>query len=197
MSTRAVARELNVHFSTISILQHNFRIWQYFKPTSTADHVYGVVCASGCEQSAPWWVYSMGRHTLRTTNTIAFYRWQFERTEIPWRDPEARSRAIHPPPSPHVSAYCTTHVARICTQFLEDENVSYCPWPLYSPGMSPIEHVWDALDWHVWQCSTSSHYPATSHSHGDNIPQATINSLINSMRRSCVGLHEANGGHTR
>jgi hypothetical protein len=31
----------------------------------------------------------------------------------------------------------------------------------------------------------------------DNIPQATINSLINSMRRRCVTLHEANGGHTR
>jgi hypothetical protein len=28
----------------------------------------------------------------------------------------------------------------------------------------------------------------------DNIPQATINSLINFMRRRC---HAANGGHTR
>jgi hypothetical protein len=27
----------------------------------------------------------------------------------------------------------------------------------------------------------------------DNIPQATINSLINSMRRRCVTLYEANG----
>ncbi len=30
-----------------------------------------------------------------------------------------------------------------------------------------------------------------------NISQATINNLINSMRRRCVALHEANGGHTR
>ncbi len=30
-----------------------------------------------------------------------------------------------------------------------------------------------------------------------NIPQATINNLINSMQRRCVALHEANGGHTR
>ncbi len=30
-----------------------------------------------------------------------------------------------------------------------------------------------------------------------NIPQATINNLINSMRRTCVALREANGGHTR
>jgi hypothetical protein len=31
----------------------------------------------------------------------------------------------------------------------------------------------------------------------NNIPQATINSLINSMRRRCVKLHETNVGHTR
>jgi hypothetical protein len=31
----------------------------------------------------------------------------------------------------------------------------------------------------------------------DDIPQTTINSLINSVRRRCVALHEANGGHTR
>ncbi len=30
-----------------------------------------------------------------------------------------------------------------------------------------------------------------------NIPQATINNLINSKRRRCVALCEANGGHTR
>jgi hypothetical protein len=31
----------------------------------------------------------------------------------------------------------------------------------------------------------------------DNIPQATINNQINSMRRRCVALYEANGGHSR
>ncbi len=30
-----------------------------------------------------------------------------------------------------------------------------------------------------------------------NIPQATINNLINSIQRRCVALREANGGHTR
>jgi hypothetical protein len=32
------------------------------------------------------------------------------------------------------------HVARNYT-----ENVPVVPWPAYSPGMSLIEHVWDAL----------------------------------------------------
>ncbi len=47
-------------------------------------------------------------------------------------------------------------------------------------------------------CSSSCQYPATSHSHWRGVDQHfTINNLINSMRRRCVALHEANGGHTR
>uniref|UniRef100_A0AAZ3SRB2 Tc1-like transposase DDE domain-containing protein n=1 Tax=Oncorhynchus tshawytscha TaxID=74940 RepID=A0AAZ3SRB2_ONCTS len=41
------------------------------------------------------------------------------------------------------------HVAMICTQFLEAENIPVFPWPAYSPDLSPIEHVWDALGQHV------------------------------------------------
>uniref|UniRef100_A0AAZ3QA78 Tc1-like transposase DDE domain-containing protein n=1 Tax=Oncorhynchus tshawytscha TaxID=74940 RepID=A0AAZ3QA78_ONCTS len=44
------------------------------------------------------------------------------------------------------------HVARICTQFLEAENVPVLPWPAFSPDMSLIELFWDALDQHVGQC---------------------------------------------
>ena len=44
-----------------------------------------------------------------------------------------------------------THVARPCTPFLEAETVPVLPWPAYSPDMTPIEHVWDALDQRVQQ----------------------------------------------
>ncbi len=43
------------------------------------------------------------------------------------------------------------HVARICSQFLEAENIPVLAWPAYSPDMSPIEHVWDALERHIRQ----------------------------------------------
>jgi hypothetical protein len=34
-----------------------------------------------------------------------------------------------------------SQVTRICTQFLEAENVPVLPWPAYSPDMSPIGYV--------------------------------------------------------
>ncbi|KAG5846187.1 hypothetical protein ANANG_G00147140, partial [Anguilla anguilla] len=75
------------------------------------------------------------------------------------------------------------------------------PWPTYSPDMSPIEHVWHALDRRIRQCvpvPTSIQELCTAiEEEWDNIPQATINNLINSMQRRCVELHEANGGHAR
>lgn len=93
------------------------------------------------------------------------------------------------------------HVARICTQFLEAENVPVLAWPAYSPDMSPIEHVWDVLDRRIRQrvpVPTNIQQLRTAiEEEWTNIPQATIDNLINSMRRRCVALHEANGGHTR
>ena len=75
------------------------------------------------------------------------------------------------------------------TQFLEAENVLVVPWPAYSPDMSPIEHVWHALDWRVWQCSISRQYSkfrTAIEEEQENIPQATINCPINSMWRRCA-----------
>ena len=33
------------------------------------------------------------------------------------------------------------HVARICRQFLNRNNVNVLPWPAVSPDMNPIEHI--------------------------------------------------------
>ena len=51
--------------------------------------------------------------------------------------------------------------------------------------MSPIEHVWDALDRRVRQLvpvpGNIQELRTAIEEEWDNIPQATINSLINSM----------------
>ncbi|CAH2253483.1 Hypothetical predicted protein [Pelobates cultripes] len=93
------------------------------------------------------------------------------------------------------------HVARICTQFLEAENITVLAWPPYSLDMSPIEHVWDTLDRHIPQCvpgpANIQQLRKAIEEEWTNIPQTTINNLVNSMRRRCVALREANGDHTR
>jgi hypothetical protein len=83
------------------------------------------------------------------------------------------------------------HVASICIQFLEPENVPVLPWSAYSPDMSPIKHVWNALDQRVRKRvpvpANIQQLCAAIEEEWDNNPQATINS----MRRRCVALHES------
>ncbi len=54
-------------------------------------------------------------------------------------------------------------------------------------GMSPIEHVWDALDRRIRQRvpvpANIQQLRTAIEEEWTNIPQATINNLINSMRR--------------
>ncbi len=93
------------------------------------------------------------------------------------------------------------HDSRICTPFLEAENIPVLAWTAYSPDMSPIEHVWDALDRRIRQRvpvpANIQQLRTPIEEEWTNIPQATINNLINSMRRRCVALLYANDGHTR
>ncbi len=64
-----------------------------------------------------------------------------------WRDPEAIVVPfIHDHHFMLQHDNARPHVARICTQFLEAENIPVLAWPAFSLELSPIEHVWDALD---------------------------------------------------
>ncbi len=141
-------------FSDLSGQMLFFTVQGRWQTAFMASYGWAVCWCQRCELSGPWWRwgYGMGRRMLWTMNTGAFYWCHFECTEIPWRDPEAHCCAINPQPSPHVAAInALPHVARICTQFLEAENIPVLAWPAYSPEMSPIEHVWDALDRRIRQ----------------------------------------------
>ncbi len=75
------------------------------------------------------------------------------------------------------------HVARICTQFLEAENIPALAWPAYSPDMSPMEHIWDALDRHIRQRvpvpANIQQLRTAIVEELTNNPQAVVNHLIN------------------
>uniref|UniRef100_A0A8C8H1E7 [histone H3]-trimethyl-L-lysine(4) demethylase n=1 Tax=Oncorhynchus tshawytscha TaxID=74940 RepID=A0A8C8H1E7_ONCTS len=96
----------------------------------------------------------------------------------------------------HWFIYLFLYKTKILTHKLK---MSVFPWPAYSPDMSPIEHVWNALDrlvqLRVPVPDNVQQLCTVVAEEWDNIPQATINSLINNMRR-CVMLNEANG-HSR
>lgn len=93
------------------------------------------------------------------------------------------------------------HVARICRDFLANNNIHPLDWPPYSPDLSPIEHLWDELDRRVRRRqplpATLPQLRAALLEEWANIPMRSINSLMNSMPRRIRAVERANGGHTR
>ena len=199
----------NVHQSSCQIIECIFlyhkppptsfkKMRLYVQPVSQPQTMYmalceWAVCCQSCEQSAQWWRWgwagiSYGQQTqlhrycdeILKLIVMPFIR----RHHLMFQNNNARP-----------------HVARIWTQFLEAKNVPVLPWPAYSPDMSPIEHVWDALDQcvlqHVPVQANIQQLHTTTEEEWDNVPQVTINSLINSIWRKCVVLHDANCGHAR
>ena len=93
------------------------------------------------------------------------------------------------------------YVARICTAYLQAHNIDVLPWPAFSPDLNPIEHLWEELDRRVRRRdnppSSVLELEQALHQEWNNIPQMTINNLINYMTRRVQSALDANGGHTR
>ena len=93
------------------------------------------------------------------------------------------------------------HVARECMDYLEASQIEILPWPAFSPDLSPIEHVWDALGRAIRQRprppSTLPELRQVLVEEWHRIPRAQIQRLVTSMRRRCTAVINANGGHTR
>ena len=87
----------------------------------------------------------------------------------------------------HVNAQ--PHVTMIFTQFLEAENVPVLPWPEYSPDMTPIEHVWDALDQRCMTvCSSSCPNPDTDW-FSDPHPYLFLKAICDQHMQICIPNH--------
>ena len=93
------------------------------------------------------------------------------------------------------------HVARVCQDFLANNNIAPLAWPPYSPDLTPIEHMWDELDRRVRKRrnppATLAQLRNALFDEWNNIPMRTVNGLVNSIQRRIRAATAARRGHTR
>ena len=89
------------------------------------------------------------------------------------------------------------HVARVCQDFLANNNIVPLDWPPYSPDLSPIEYLWDELDRRVRKRrnppATLAQLRNALINEWNNIPMRTVNALVNSIQRRIRAATAARG----
>ena len=92
------------------------------------------------------------------------------------------------------------HVARICQQFLNRNNVNVLPWPVVSPDMNPIERIWDYLGRKVrarGKVHNLRDLEKVLVQEWNNIPNVVIRRYVRSMQGRLAACINSRGGHTR
>lgn len=94
----------------------------------------------------------------------------------------------------------TPHRAHVVQDFLRDQPIVSMDWPSQSPDLAPIENLWDLLarrvnDRHPPPESTAQLFEILQRE-WMNLPQHTLVTLVESMRRRCMECVAANGGYT-
>ncbi|GFV99000.1 DDE_3 domain-containing protein [Trichonephila clavipes] len=87
------------------------------------------------------------------------------------------------------------HTARVAQDFLR--HFQTLPWPVRSPNLSPVEHVWDQLKRQLSSCLSVHDLELVVQDLWAHLPQDNIRCLINSMPDSVVACIAARGGPTR
>ena len=95
----------------------------------------------------------------------------------------------------------TPHRARVTNQFLNNQGIQRLVWPSKSPDLNPLEHLWSHLKYRVNKrikpTTTLVGLERILRREWAAIEQVRIDRLINSMRRRCLAVIDADGGHTR
>ncbi|GFV76395.1 transposable element Tcb2 transposase [Trichonephila clavipes] len=84
-------------------------------------------------------------------------------------------------------------------ELLESEDITRMDWPLYSPDLNPIKHVWDSLGRRI---AARLHHPENIQQLKQMLivervllPQERLHQLVLSMRRQCEATIAVRGGH--
>lgn len=93
------------------------------------------------------------------------------------------------------------HTAILTQNFLRNAGVAVMDWPSRSPDLNPIEHIWDELGRRVRQ---QVQPPQTLHdlqrdlvAQWRRLPRGVFTNVLRSMRRRCLAVMDARGGHNR
>ncbi|GFX61721.1 transposable element Tc1 transposase [Trichonephila clavipes] len=86
------------------------------------------------------------------------------------------------------------HTARVDQDFLR--HFQTLPWPVRSPDLSPVEHVWDQLKRQRPSCHSVHDLELTGQDLWAHLPQDNIRCLINSMPDRVAAFIAAGGGPT-
>ena len=87
-----------------------------------------------------------------------------------------------------------------CSPLVVVQGVELLGWPLCSPDFNPTEHIWDKLGRHVRQQVNSRQtgdLECTLVERWRHLPQAVFTNVLRSMRRHCVAVRDARGGHNQ
>ncbi|GFT74919.1 transposable element Tcb2 transposase [Trichonephila clavipes] len=84
-------------------------------------------------------------------------------------------------------------------ELLKSEDITRMYWPAYSPGLNPIEHLWDVLGRRI---AARLHHPENTQQLKQMLieewvllPQEMLHQLVLSMRRRCEAIIAVRGGH--
>ncbi|GFX64111.1 transposable element Tcb2 transposase [Trichonephila clavipes] len=86
------------------------------------------------------------------------------------------------------------HTARVAQDFLC--YFQTLPWPVRSPDLSPVEHVWDQLKRQMPSCHSVHNLELAVQDLWTHLPQDNIRCLINSMPDSVTECFATVGGPT-
>ena len=89
------------------------------------------------------------------------------------------------------------HTALVTANFLAQHNVNVLPWPVFSPDMNPIEHIWDELGRRArtnHRINNVQDLTWALQLEWQALPNILIRSYVNSMRRrihACIAATHA------
>ena len=93
------------------------------------------------------------------------------------------------------------HRACVVNEYLQNETIERMEWPACSPDLNPIEHAWDMLQSDVAvrpvQPRSLEELQQALIQEWTNLDQNRLARLIQSMRRCCLAVINARGGHNR